>query len=487
MRRAGIALALALGAAAGPARADAALTDCRVPGVRNSLLCGVVQRPLDPARPDGVRIDVHYVVAPALARRKLPDPVFLLAGGPGQSAITLAPSALALFARLNNRRDIVFVDQRGTGTSAPLVCDDTRREPLADQADPERRIAQLLECRVRLQALPYGDLRYFTTVLATQDLDAVRRQLGAERINLIGGSYGTRAALDYLRQFPGAVRRTVLDGVAPPDMVLPASLSTDAQGALDALLLACDTEPACKRAWPDLRSEWVALLASLPLPVTVTHPLTGEPERVRMTREMALGAVRGPLYSPALAAALPAAMHAAAQGRFDALMGLAASFGSGRAAQIAMGMHFSVLCSEDLPLLRGTMDLPGADFGRDGAQQYERVCANWPRGAVPAGFYTVPASAAPALLLSGGLDPATPPRHGERIARALGPTAQHVVVPNAGHGVMGIGCVRDVIYRFIDTAEDAAASAVDAACVKAIPRPAAFRPLSTAAQSPSPR
>jgi pimeloyl-ACP methyl ester carboxylesterase len=106
---------------------------------------------------------------------------------------------------------------------------------------------------------------------------------------------------------------------------------------------------------------------------------------------------------------------------------------------------------------------------------------------VPAGFYTVPASAAPALLLSGGLDPATPPRHGERIARALGPTAQHVVVPNAGHGVMGIGCVRDVIYRFIDTAEDAAASAVDAACVKAIPRPAAFRPLSTAAQSPSPR
>jgi pimeloyl-ACP methyl ester carboxylesterase len=201
---------------------------------------------------------------------------------------------------------------------------------------------------------------------------------------------------------------------------------------------------------------------------------------------MLLAAVRGPLYSPALAAALPAAIHAAAQGRFDALMGLGASFGAGRAAQIAMGMHFSVLCAEDLPLLSGTLDVPGPDFGRDGARQYEQVCANWPRGTVPPAFYAVPASRAPALLLSGGLDPATPPRHGERVARALGPTAQHVVVPNAGHGVMGIGCVRDVIYRFIDAPEDTAASAVDASCVKAIPRPAAFRPLSTAASSASP-
>ena len=111
------------------------------------MLCGVIKRPLDPARPDGLKIDLHYVVAPALARRKLPDPVFMLAGGPGQSAIALAPAVLALFSRLDNRRDIVFVDQRGTGRSAPLDCEDTRRGPLAEQADPERQVAQLLECR----------------------------------------------------------------------------------------------------------------------------------------------------------------------------------------------------------------------------------------------------------------------------------------------------------------------------------------------------
>jgi alpha-beta hydrolase superfamily lysophospholipase len=149
-------------------------------------------------------------------------------------------------------------------------------------------------------------------------------------------------------------------------------------------------------------------------------------------------------------------------------------------------MHFSVICSEDVPLLTKTMDLPGADFGRAGARLYEQVCAQWPRGTVPAAFYTVPPSTAPTLVLSGGLDPATPPRHGDRVARALGPAAQHVVVPHAGHGVMGIGCMRDVIYRFIDATEDSAATRVDASCVKAIPRPAAFRPVAPAVSTSSP-
>ena len=120
--------ALLLAASACAAGAEA-LTECRVPGLRNSAMCGVVQRPLDPARPGSVKIDVHYLVVPAMARRKLPDPVFLLAGGPGQSAIGVAPHTLGLFSRLNNRRDIVFVDQRGTGRSAPLDCPDSRREP----------------------------------------------------------------------------------------------------------------------------------------------------------------------------------------------------------------------------------------------------------------------------------------------------------------------------------------------------------------------
>lgn len=464
--------------------ADDALADCRVSGLRHSVLCGKLVRPLDPARPDGKKIEVHYVVVPAMARRKLGDPVFLLAGGPGQSATELAPAVMPLFARLNNRRDIVFVDQRGTGRSAPLLCDDPKRESLAEQFDGERQVARLLACKVRLEALPHGDLRYYTTTLAMQDLEAVRQHLGVGRINLVGASYGTRAALEYQRQFPRAVRRSVMDGVAPPDMALPASFSTDGQAALAALLDACEAEVACKKAYPRLRTDWQALLAGLPTPVQVTHPVTGELERVTLTREIVLAAVRAPLYAPALAAGLPAAINAAAQGRFEGLVGLAAAFGARGASGVAMGMHFSVVCAEDAPLVARSLDVPGADFGRDNAHLYERVCATWPRGAVPAEFYKIPASSTPALLLSGGLDPATPPRHATRVALGLGPAARHVIVPGAGHGVMGLACMREVVFHFIDAADDAAAAAVDTRCAAGLPRPPTFLPIAPATPEP---
>lgn len=525
--RVGLAVLLAFDAS-GLHRAQAAapLTECRVPGLPNSVRCGVVRRALDPARPDGSMIDVHFVVVPAMARRRLPDPVFLLAGGPGQSAIGVAAQTMPLFSRLNNRRDIVFVDQRGTGRSAPLMCADERRETLAEQSGTEQQIQQLMACKAALLKLPYirsaSDLGFFTTWIAMQDLDAVRAQLGAERIDLVGISYGTRAALEYMRQFPQRVRRSVLDAVAPPDMVLPASFSTDGQAALDGVLRACEHAADCASTYPKLRQDWAALLASLPKPVTAAHPLSGAPERFMLTREMVLSAVRGTLYVPAVAAALPAAISAAAAGRVEGLLGLGTLLNSRRGARPALGMHFSVTCAEDAPQLVAAADVsgvvpsgtnsshanrfsanrfsanpsstnpssaefsganppganpPGADFGNESATLYRRICAEWPRGAVPPAFYQVPTRTTPTLLFSGGADPATPPRHGERIAKALGPTAQHVVVPNAGHGVLGIGCARDLLFRFIDASDDSDARTLDTGCVKTIPRPAAFVPI----------
>ncbi|HUG25541.1 alpha/beta hydrolase [Piscinibacter sp.] len=473
--RAGTAVLLA--GLVGLAWGSDASTACRVAGIRNEVQCGVVQRPLDPSRPAGPTIAVHYVVVPAMARRKLPDPVFLLAGGPGQSAIELAPTVLPLFNRLNNRRDIVFVDQRGTGRSAPLNCEEPPHRPLSEQADPQRQHADLVQCREALQKLPHGDLRQYTTTIAVQDLDAVRRQLGAGQINLVGVSYGTRVALEYQRQFPDPVRRSVIDGVAPPDMVLPASFSTDGQAALDAMLAACEDEPACTKTYPTLRTDWAALLKSLPRPVAVPHPLSGDIERFTLTREMVLAAVRGPLYAPAIAAALPRVITEATRGRFEPLVGIASLLGSRKATALATGMHFSVVCSEDLQRGPLAQDVPGLDFGVEFAALYRRVCADWPRGDVPAAFYTVAPTASPVLVASGGLDPVTPPRHGARVALSLGEKAVHVVVPNAGHGVLAIGCMRDVMFRFIDAEDDTQALAVDAACVKDIPRPPAYRPI----------
>jgi pimeloyl-ACP methyl ester carboxylesterase len=466
---------------AGAADAAPGLSECHVAGIRNGVLCGSVRRPLDPGHAERGSLEIKYVVVPAMARRKLADPVFFLAGGPGQSAVGLAAQVMTLFSRLNNRRDIVFVDQRGTGGSAPLACADPEHESLAEQSDPDRQYRLALQCKAQLLKLPYianeSDLGLFTTSIAVQDLDAVRRELGAERIDLVGASYGTRVALEYQRQFPKAVRRSVIDGVAPPDMALPASFSFDNQAAFDALAAACAAEAACARDHPGLHGRFTALLQSLPRTVKAAHPLSGRAEEFVLTRDMLLGAVRSALYAPALAAALPEAIDAASRGEFAGLIGLNATFSSRKAMRLATGMHLSVVCAEDVPRLRFSGDRPGPDFGLEFARFYERLCSAWPRGEVAPAFYSVVAAASPVLALSGGIDPATPPRHGERVVRALGPMARHVVVANAGHGVLGIGCVRDVVFRFIDASDDRDALAVDAGCAAGVPRPPAFRPV----------
>lgn len=476
--RGGWAAALAAASIALPQGSWAALsepTPCRLRGIEHEALCGKLQRALDPARPQGSQIAVHYAVLPALARNKRPDPVFFFAGGPGQSAIDIAPQAAAMLARFGNRRDIVLIDQRGTGRSAPLLCErDDPALPLADLFALDRQRERLASCLVKLKALPHGDLRLFTTTLAMQDADGVRAALGAERINVIGASYGTRAALEYQRQFPERVRRMVIDGVAPPDMVLPVSFSTDNQAALDAVFTACEVDQACAAREPGLRERWRGWLASLPRTVVLRHPLTDRSERLTLTRDVMLSLVRGPLYVPALSAALPAAIGQATHGRLDALAGLAQSTSGRRGLQVAAGMHFAVVCAEDFPRVDAATDKAGTDFGATFAALYQDVCATWPRGEVPAAFYTVPAAASATLVLSGGLDPVTPPRHGARVSKALGTKARHVVVPNAGHGVMALGCMRDVLFRFVDAAGDDEALNVDAACATGIPRPPMF-------------
>ncbi len=451
-------------------------------------MCGSLRRPLDPAQPAGTAIEVHFAVVPALARNRKPDPVFFFAGGPGQSALELAGTVTRLLARLSNRRDLVLIDQRGTGLSAPLRCAELPPStPLAQGLDPARQMQRYEQCLQQLQALPHGDLRHYTTWVAMQDADAVRQLLGAERINLVGGSYGTRAVLDYMRQFPHATRRAVIDGLAPPDMVLPASFSPDSQAALDAALRACETEPACHQRYPTLQADFAALLKSLPREFVVAHPLTGVMEKLTLNRDALLSLLRAPLYLPSLAAALPAALHGAAQGRLEPLAGLASALGgssSRRSGQLFEGMHFSVVCSEDLPRLDQNTEPPGADFGRGFAEHYRRVCKSWPAGPVPAAFYTLPAAPVATLVLSGGADPATPPRHGQRVALALGARAKHQVVMHAGHGVMSLPCMRDVIYRTIDADSDDEALKVDAGCAVRVPRPGAFLPPGGAGRVP---
>jgi len=446
---------------------------CRLSGLSHDAQCGVLKRPLDPARPQGTQIDLHVVVIPALARQKQPDPVFFFAGGPGQSAVGLAGTVQALMQRLGQRRDLVLIDQRGTGHSAPLQCDiPPPDEALARALDRSRAVAALEACRTKLQALPWGDLRFYTTTIAMADADAVRAALGVEQVDLVGISYGTRAALEYLRAYPSHVRRAIIDGVAPPDMVLPASDDIDGAAALDKLFADCAADKACAQAHPALTQRWQALQASLPRAVDIDDPVTGRPLHVTITAEAVRSAVRRPLYQPEQAAILPYAIEAAAAGRFDALMAMTSSTND-QPTDLSEGQHFAVICSEDYPRLPAAAG-PASDQGAQGL--YRAVCAHWPRGAVPAAFYTIPASPVPVLLMSGGLDPVTPPRHAERVAKALGPKARSVVVANNGHNVMAIACMRDAVFRFIGAATEAEALAVDLGCAAKVPRPLAFVP-----------
>ncbi|MBP6902747.1 MAG: alpha/beta fold hydrolase [Burkholderiaceae bacterium] len=502
--------ALAPAASAADAPPSLNWSACRLPGLAQAARCAVLRRPLDPARPQGPQIDLHIALLPAVARAKAADPVVFLAGGPGQSAIDLAATLVARHGRLQQRRDLVLVDQRGTGRSAPLLCPDDRPRaalmPLAEAMaiDEDQRRQRLAACRSALQAQPHGDLRFYTTLLATVDLEAVRLALGAEQLNLIGASYGTRAGLDYLRQHPQRVRRAVLDGLAPPDMRLHDTAARDNQAALDAVLAACAADsqvvaglPGCAQRHPDLARRLQALRQRLPIATQLPHPISGRPERVMLQADQLSAWLRAPLYAPALAAGLPAAIDAAAQppGRedFAPLLALASSLMGPGSPPLATGMHLSVLCAEDLgpnappadAADRGAQADAANAFGGSFSRLYQQACADWPRGTVPADFYRLPAATAPVWLLSGSDDPVTPPRHGERVAQALGSRSRHLVVQGAGHGLLALGCVRDAAQRFITAADDTAALAATEAqglnsCVARHQRATAYRPIGTA-------
>jgi len=450
---------------------------CRLRGIDREVQCGRVTVAENPDRPDGRRIDIHYAVVPALARTRAFEPVFVFAGGPGQAARKVAGQVQPLFSRLNARRDIVYVDQRGTGASSPLVCAGPRgpAASLAEMLDAEKMSARTRDCLRKLGAV--ADLRQYATWIAVRDIDAVRAALGYERINLWGASYGTRAALEYLRQFPQRVRSMVLDGAAPADMGLPASFAIDAQASLQRLLATCAGDAACNDRYPKLGSRIEQLLARAQegsFTATVAHPLTGRPETFRLEPATLASVLRVPLYSPPMAALLPYAIAEAGRDNLDPLVAIASSLSATVAEDFAEGMHFAVVCAEDQPRVDTAARAAAAatPFGRSFVRIYDEACAAVPTRQVPAAFYQLSDADVPVLILSGGADPATPPPHGARVAKGL-KRATHVVAPNLAHGVSMHGCAPDLVAGFIRNASPAG---LDLVCLDKLPAPAFFAP-----------
>ncbi|MBL8923257.1 MAG: alpha/beta fold hydrolase [Myxococcaceae bacterium] len=435
-------------------------TPCVLPGVPREARCSWLEVPENPDAPAGRTLRLHLAVVGATGIRPLPDPIFVLAGGPGQAASEIAGSVLPLFASLEPRRDLVFVDQRGTGRSAPLACpDDLHRRPLAEAFDDEANAARLTACRDAFTDAGV-DLAQYATWIAMRDLEAARLALGYGPVNLWGGSYGTRAALEFARQFPNSVRTVVLDGVAPAQQPLPVALAFDTDSVLDQVLAQTDG---------GLAEALDVILAPDAGVATVTDPFFGGEVRLRLERKQRIGLLRGPLYAPMLSAALPEAISRAGAGDWSALVGLQAGLRGGR---LYAGMHFSVLCAEDVPRISDDdrRAVASTRAGTTFIDEYERACRGWPTRPVPQAFFAPPTFSAPTLLLSGGRDPATPPRNAEAVARTL-PGALHVVAPRLGHGVSSAACaprlVRDLVTR-------GAVAGLDGGCLGDLPAPTFF-------------
>ena len=416
-----------------------------------SARCGSIQVFEDREARRGRTIDIHFLVVPA-------DPgpargaIFLFAGGPGQAGSELVPPTEGWTQPLRQAHDLVYVDQRGTGQSHPLQCSSAAGENAAAAFGHVIDPAAVARCRATLER--DADLTQYTTDIAAADVDDVRAALGYQSIALYGVSYGTRLAQAYMRRFPQHTRAVVLDGAVPPDMVIPLTYAASAQQSLSRVFAACSSDARCHATHPRIADDFTALLHRFdkgPVPARV-HVPDGDSVDVHMSRGDFGYAVRGILYNPDAVRTLPDVIgRSAATGNVDAFAQryFVREVVMGRS--IALGLHLSVFCSEDMPFATeadARQQTAGTFLGTYLFDDYRAACAEWPRGPIAADARTPVTSRVPTVLVSGFFDPVTPPEFAAHIARSL-PLARTIVSPSGSHG-SAAGCPRDAAIAILE-------------------------------------
>ena len=446
---------LLLVSAATSAEPTLELSDCRIsagPGTASiAARCGTLARPLDPSSADSDSIELSVAVVPALTLEPASDAFVPIAGGPGMSSIQFYAAWADAFERVRQRRDIVIVDQRGTGESAPMTC--SVDDEIVEGAYTEEDTLQAVEdC---LATLPH-DPRFFTTSVAVTDLEALRVALGYETLNLYGSSYGTRVAQHFARRYPDKVRTIVIDGVVPPQLPLGPDIAIESQLALDRVLDRCSEDSACATQFPDIHQDFQRLRDTLRenvIPVRVPNPVTGQLETLEFGNEHMAAAVRLFLYSHRTIALLPLLINEAANGN---LVPIAAQFQMtvvSLTEELNIGMHNAVMCTEDAPFIDfAAVDQAALDASYLGPLQLEAIrtmCSVWPKGPLDDDLRRPLATDMPVLLLSGDSDPITPPRYAELAAIGMS-KAWLLTGKNQGHGLGAVGCMPRVIGKFVE-------------------------------------
>ena len=449
-----------------------ALSDCRLPHPLGEgsvpARCGTLEVPEDPGDPGGPTLTLSLAVAPAVDGRHAKEPLVIVAGGPGQSAKDFYAATAPAFAPIRQHRDLVLIDQRGTGGSNRLQCDFPDDFELS-MPSPARIRELSAECRRLLPGRP----EFYTTSIAVQDLEAVRRALGYERISLYGVSYGTRVVQHYLRRYGQAARAVVLDGVLAPDRALGPETPIDAERALRLTFARCAHDPACAGAFPRLPERFEELrvaLARHPVHVSLADPSSGEARSVEFDEQQFVGAVRLLNYSSLSTALLPLYIDRAAKGDYVPLAAQLLMLTAHLDREVAYGMNAAVVCSEDVPA-GAHVDraaLARTYLGTSQLDGLEALCSGWPPGRVDPDLFAPLASQVPALMLSGEADPVTPPASAARAAEGFRDVLQ-VVVAGQGHGQIGLPCAGRLIAKFLDLGT---ARGLDPGCLaKALPVP----------------
>jgi pimeloyl-ACP methyl ester carboxylesterase len=453
-------------------RGSVAFAECRIKDVANTVWCAAITVPENAANAAGRKIGVHVALLPAYVRNRAPDPLVLLAGGPGQAASDIGKLGLA-FDAIRRSRDILLIDQRGTGKSNPFAC------KLYDALDPVVAMMQVAPDADKLRECVTGfsgDPKQYTTPAFVADLEAVRAALGVEKLNLWGGSYGSRVALAYLRAHPDRIRTAIIDGVAPTSMRIIQEALLNGEARLAQTIADCAAAKPCNAAHPNLAADWAKLQSGYAnaRDASLIHPRTGAVQNVAVDFLAIDGALRTLLYAADYRTMVPELITRAAAGDLAPLFATSLRIVGDLGQGMNIGLQLSVVCAEDAS--RVGPELSAAAKSQPlVATVFERVdaaCREWPKGAVPEAFHAATAVDTPVLVLSGGLDPVTPPSNGELAAQSL-PNATHIVAPGYAHLVSPFGCAPRLIARFVD---DGNAQQLPGDCVKALreSKPPAF-------------
>ena len=453
-----------------------AFTPCNLSSAmtRSSLeaQCATYEVPEDRANPGGRKIALNLAwLQPDDGGEKLPDPVFFIAGGPGQSAVDTYPALDPVFKEVRKQRSVILVDQRGTGKSNLLAC----QSPEGDEDDFDTSVqAMQQQAQTCVDTLSKNaDLRHYTTTDAIADLDDVRKAIGAKQINLVGVSYGTRVAQQYAMRHPEATRSIVLDSVVPNTLELGNIFARNLDDALALQFAVCSKDPACKAQLGDPRAELDTLLSRLraqPVSVQYRDASSGEMKQGTLRAEMVAGLVRMYAYMPLASSLLPKLIHEANAGRYDNLMALVKMMGGEMKDAMAIGMQMSVVCSEDAESMVARSEDAGTVLGNKMAEGMAAMCKVWPKGEMPADFHKALSSDVPALVLEGEFDPVTPPRYGEDVVKGLS-NGRLFVLRGQGHNVIGAGCMPKLFTQFVEKAD---AKALDGSCLDKLAYAAPF-------------